>query len=215
MTEAVVLCGGAGRRIGGRSKPYVPLAGRPLLEHVLGRLRAARPAGRPFSRILLAGDASAEGAFTVHDPPEYVGRGPLAGVLAGLEAAAAEWVFVCACDAPFPSPGLVAALHELVGGDVEAVVPKWRADAQARSKERVFVEPLFAWWRRDAAAAIRAALRRNERRVSALLRKMKVKWASESLLRTHDPRLLSFFNVNSPREMEEAESLWRGSATVR
>jgi molybdopterin-guanine dinucleotide biosynthesis protein A len=38
-TLAVVLAGGLARRMGGGDKPLRPLGGRPILDHVLARVR--------------------------------------------------------------------------------------------------------------------------------------------------------------------------------
>ena len=38
-TTTVILCGGAGKRMGGADKPLLERAGRPLLEHILEELR--------------------------------------------------------------------------------------------------------------------------------------------------------------------------------
>ncbi|MEI7607417.1 MAG: NTP transferase domain-containing protein [Rhodospirillaceae bacterium] len=75
---AMVLAGGRGRRIGG-GKPARLLAGRPLLEHVLARLRPQVP------RLLVSGPAEDEalkhpGLSVIADAGPG-GRGPLAGLL--------------------------------------------------------------------------------------------------------------------------------------
>jgi len=80
---AVILAGGGGCRMGGVDTAFVELAGRPLLAHVLNRLRPQT------NRILLSanGDLS---RFDNFDLPIVTDRRPDLGPLAGIAEAAAE-----------------------------------------------------------------------------------------------------------------------------
>lgn len=108
---AVVLAGGTGRRMGGASKPDVTVAGRRMLDHVLGELAAqgvpAVVVGPPDL------DVPDGVALTREDPPF---GGPAAGIAAGYRAGTPLHgpgpVAVLACDAPFAPrvlPELAAA----------------------------------------------------------------------------------------------------------
>ncbi|MTK04689.1 molybdenum cofactor guanylyltransferase [Micromonospora sp. CP22] len=73
---AVVLAGGAGRRMGGRDKPAMPVGGVPMRERVLAAVADASP------RIVVGpGPAVAGVRLTREVPP---GGGPVAAVAAGL-----------------------------------------------------------------------------------------------------------------------------------
>ncbi|GGM30091.1 hypothetical protein GCM10011608_13390 [Micromonospora sonchi] len=73
---AVVLAGGAARRMGGRDKPTLPVGGVPMRERVLAEVADASP------RILVgAGPAPAGVRLTREVPP---GGGPVAAIAAGL-----------------------------------------------------------------------------------------------------------------------------------
>jgi molybdopterin molybdotransferase len=95
---ALVLAGGSGSRLGGADKGLVELAGAPLIEHVAARL-VPQVAG-----VLVSANRNVEvwrryGWPVLTDPPPG-GRGPLAGILAGLEACPTDWLLVVPCDAP-------------------------------------------------------------------------------------------------------------------
>lgn len=101
--DAIVLAGGAARRLGGVSKPDVELGGRRLIDGVLVAVADAR-------EIVVVGDVEVpEGVHrTVEDPPR---GGPVAGVAAGLDALAttgptADWTVLLACDLADPLPAL-------------------------------------------------------------------------------------------------------------
>jgi molybdopterin-guanine dinucleotide biosynthesis protein A len=101
--DAVVLAGGAARRLGGADKPAVDVGGVALLDRVL----AALPAG---CRVVVVGPPRPVGrpvAWTREDPP---GGGPAAGLAAGLALTSTAYVAVLACDLPFLQPDTVEAL---------------------------------------------------------------------------------------------------------
>src|SRR5689334_17296489 len=108
MTTALLLAGGQARRMGDGDKALKLLAGRTLLERVVAR---ARP--QVDSLVLNAnGDPERFAAFALPVIADTVPgfAGPLAGILAGLEWAAAhgdEWVVSIATDTPFFPTNLV------------------------------------------------------------------------------------------------------------
>lgn len=108
--DAVVLAGGAGRRLGGADKPALPVGGVPLLERVLDAVSGAeqvvvvgpeRPTGRPVR-------------WTREQPP---GGGPAAAVAAGLALVGAPLAVVLAADLPLLDRPTVTALLRAVRGD--------------------------------------------------------------------------------------------------
>ncbi|HKK04367.1 MAG TPA: molybdenum cofactor guanylyltransferase MobA [Gammaproteobacteria bacterium] len=105
---AVVLAGGRARRMQGRDKGLVPLAGRPLVAHVLDALR-------PQVGMLLINanrhrdDYARLGVPVFADTcPGYAG--PLAGMAAALRRVETDWAVIVPCDAPRIAPDLVARL---------------------------------------------------------------------------------------------------------
>jgi molybdopterin-guanine dinucleotide biosynthesis protein A len=107
--SAVVLCGGAGERMEGADKPLRPLLGQPLIERTL---RCLRP---QVAHIVLVANRTpqryaAYGAVVVDDGA-LRGRGPLAGIAAGLAVAPDEWVLSLPGDAPLLPPDLAARLR--------------------------------------------------------------------------------------------------------
>ncbi|MFE2531931.1 molybdenum cofactor guanylyltransferase, partial [Streptomyces sp. NPDC059371] len=92
--DAVVLAGGAARRLGGEDKPGVRVGGRTLLDRVLA---ACADAGRT---VVVAGPrpTARPVEWAREDPP---GGGPLAALDAGLRHTAAPYVLVLSADLPF------------------------------------------------------------------------------------------------------------------
>jgi molybdopterin-guanine dinucleotide biosynthesis protein A len=118
---AVVLAGGLARRMGGGDKALLRLRGRPLLDHVLDRVR---PQVRAVA-LSANGDPArfiAWGVAVLGDPvPGH--PGPLAGVLAGMRWAArmhptAELLLSVPTDTPLLPHDLVARLLAARAGGV-------------------------------------------------------------------------------------------------
>ncbi|MGV9877651.1 molybdenum cofactor guanylyltransferase, partial [Streptomyces cellulosae] len=101
--DAVVLAGGAARRLGGADKPAVRVGGRPLLDRVLAACADAR------TTVVVAGPRPTARPVTWarEDPP---GGGPLAALDAGLRHVTAEHVVLLSADLPFLDARTVAAL---------------------------------------------------------------------------------------------------------
>ncbi|GAA0902449.1 NTP transferase domain-containing protein [Streptomyces thermoalcalitolerans] len=106
--DAVVLAGGAARRLGGVDKPGVCVGGRTLLDRVLAACADARTTvvvsdPRPTARPV---------CWVREEPP---GAGPLAALDAGLRRTTADHVVVLSADLPFLRPvtvrRLLSALH--------------------------------------------------------------------------------------------------------
>nr|WSY57857.1 molybdenum cofactor guanylyltransferase [Streptomyces sp. NBC_00886] len=133
--DAVVLAGGAARRLGGADKPGLRVGGRALLDRVLAACADAgttvvvadpRPTPRPVR-------------WAREDPP---GAGPVAALDAGLRHTAADAVVVLSADLPFLEAATVRRLlTALRTSDAEGVL---LTDAEGRD------QPLVAAYRAPA-----------------------------------------------------------------
>jgi molybdopterin-guanine dinucleotide biosynthesis protein A len=193
----LLLAGGLSRRMGGGDKSLRLLAGRPVLAHVIERVRPQ------VRRLCLNanGDPARFAAFglpVVADSIEGF-AGPLAGVLAGLEWAAenapdCQWVASVPTDAPFLPRDLVQRLF----------VPCLRGDADmACAVSAGQAHPVAGLWPISARGQLRRALVEEEiRKVdlwTARYRLAPVEFSAEPV----DP----FFNANRPEDLAEAERL--------
>lgn len=103
--EAVVLAGGASRRMG-HDKAVLELDHQRLVDRLAGRLAEA------VGRVTVASGARSLGRDDeVADVPDV--EGPLAGLLAGLRVSRAPVVVVVPVDAPHTSPELLLRLADL------------------------------------------------------------------------------------------------------
>jgi molybdopterin-guanine dinucleotide biosynthesis protein A len=193
----ILLAGGLARRMGGGDKPMRIIAGRTILNRVIARLG---PQCDPL--ILNAnGDPS---RFAPCDLPVAADSvagfpGPLAGILAGLDWAAAHrpespFVLSAAADCPFLPRDLLARLHQ-------ARIEENAQLAIAASAGQT--HHVIGLWSVALREELRHALRtENVRKVelwTARYSVVTVTWPTEPL----DP----FFNANTADDLAEAERL--------
>lgn len=196
-TLGLVLAGGLARRMGGGDKALLRIGGVSILERVLERL-----APQTSGIILNANGDPRRFAPTglpvvADDVPGFAG--PLAGILAGLDWAAAHapeiaWIGSVPGDCPFLPRDLIARLH---AARTDAGAPL----ACAKSGE----------WRHPVAGLWPVALRDDLRHalVEENLRKIEI-WTSRhgvALAEWTDKPVDPFFNVNTPEDAARAEAI--------
>ena len=111
---AVILAGGAARRLGGAAKPLLPVGGRPMLDRVLAAVADAAVT----VVVGPAGLAVPPGVLRVSEEPP--GGGPVAALAAGISAIdretgrATEATALLAADLPFLTPEAIADLRTIL-----------------------------------------------------------------------------------------------------
>jgi len=191
VTFGVVLAGGLARRMGGGDKPLRLLGTRPMLDHVIGRISPQ------CGSLAINANGAPErfAAFGLPVLPDTIADhpGPLAGILAAMEASPLPWIVTVPGDSPFLPLDLVARLHAAREG---AGTP------MACAASGGYTHPPIALWPRDLAPALRSAIAAGERKID--------RWTGQFGVATaqwpctpYDP----FFNANTPEELAEAELL--------
>jgi molybdopterin-guanine dinucleotide biosynthesis protein A len=194
----LILAGGRGRRLGGRDKALLQLAGQPLLAHVAARL------GPQVAPLLVSanGDPARFAGFGLPVVPDQAAdfAGPLAGLSAAMAYLGAHHPTVghllsVPTDCPF-LPGDLAARLETCQRESGAGV------VSARSGGRD--HPTIALWSLTLHDAVREALARGQNGVMAFISRQphaSVAWG----VAPHDP----FLNINTAADLAEAERLCR------
>ena len=196
-TLGLVLAGGLARRMGGGDKARIKIGGASILQRVLARLTPQ------CNRIIINANGDPArfadtGLPVVADSvPDFAG--PLAGILAGLDWAAAnapaiEWLVSVPGDCPFLPKDLVTRLHDT---RTTANVPL----ACARSGE----------WRHPVVGIWPVKLREDLRRalVGENLHKIELwtAWHGIAIAEWPATPFDLFFNVNTPEDAARAEAI--------
>jgi len=149
----VVVCGGRSARMGS-DKARLLLDGRSLLERVVAEVREVVP-----EVVLACGPRERYGELGLPLAlDEWPDGGPLAGIVAGMEAVAADRILVVACDMPRVAGALFETLIDRATREA--------LDVCFFESERG-VEPLCAVYGRRCLEPMRRALSAGRRRVRA------------------------------------------------
>ncbi len=194
IMDAIILSGGKQRRMGGREKAFLDIGGKSLIERKVNLLSGI------FSRVIVVTNnpAAYEYLPVTLVPDEKEGFGPLMGLCCGLEKSQSEYCFVTTCDTPFVQEALIKHLNAAaVGFDV--AVPMWHG----------CYEPLCAVYSRRCIEHIRKTLE-TERKVILFYDKVNVNSIPMETVMQFDPEGISFFNINTDQDYEEALRIYKG-----
>jgi len=198
---AVVLAGGQGVRLGGGDKPLRTIAGRPMLDHVLERLK-----GQAVGIAISAnGDPRRLAGYRLPViPDEAAGAGPLAGILSGMrwaKARGAGRLLTVAGDTPFLPADLARRLGEV--GDSRIAV----ASSGGRR------HPVFALWPVALQADLASFLSSSGTlSVMAFLEPLEPVTVDFPFSLAGGKPLDPFFNVNTSEDLAQAEEIAAGLA---
>lgn len=183
----IILAGGESKRMGRPKHLLNTPHGVTITEHLISRLSPM------FTETLVVGrDLATHNSSSLRAIEDIcVARSPLVGIYSGLLAANSDLSFVLACDMPFVRASLVKHILSRSSG-VDVCVPIVNG----------YYEPLCAAYRRSAIPAIAAAIGRGMLKVTAPYTDLNLQKLSEGELRRFDHDLVSFTNLNVPRQLE-------------
>lgn len=192
--NAIVLAGGKGSRLG-RRKTLETVNSTPLLQRVVSRLAFL---GSTIIIVTAGEDSSPQMAGAnlriVNDV--YPGKGPLAGIHAGLKASDSFYNVVVASDMPFLNHALLRYMIDVSPG-FDLVVPRVGD----------LVEPLHAVYSRDCIEPVEALLKEGALSALRLLKLVNVRYVGAGEVDRFDPEHLSFFNINTEADLKKAREL--------
>lgn len=186
--SALILAGGASKRFG-RPKALIELAGRPLIVYAADAMGSLAD-----EMIVSVADPEMEGrirSFLPHVVFARDGRpgsGPIEGFRQGFRAARGEVLLVAPCDAPLLRPPLYRLLLDVLG-DYDAAVPKFDV-----------LDPVRAVYRRTRVLEVLDAVS-GIPSPSALVDRLRAVFVAADQIRTVDPTLASFLDVNTPEDL--------------
>ena len=197
--SGAILAGGKSRRMG-VEKAFIELGGSTIVERVIDAI------GQVVSEIIIVTNDPED---FIHVKAQYIrdlpidivkdihrGIGALGGLHSGLYHASEDRVFVCACDMPFMNPDLVRFIVKALDKN-DAAVPVVQG----------FFEPLLAAYSKRCIDSIEGEIKKGERQILSFYDSVKLRKINEWELRSVDKDLHSFININSPKDLIEAEKI--------
>lgn len=192
--SGIILAGGLNTRFSGREKAFITIGDERIMDRLYRLFR------NTFGKVIIV----------TNDPEKYLEwdahivadifpiRSSLSGIHAGLYYTQTPHAFITACDAPFLQKDVVETILGVLSDDIDVAIPETAAG----------MEPLCAAYSIRCLETIDRHLKRNKLKIQMFFRKMRVRRISEQTLRSVDPHLASFFNINSPPDLIRAETIW-------
>ena len=189
--SAIILAGGSSQRLG-TDKALLQLNGKWLLERVLDTLAS-------LSDDLLVVTSDKERLAHLAVPiilDARPGMGPLGGIHSGLQAMRHERGLFVACDMPLLNPQLLRYMI-LLSTNFDVVIARAGRD----------VEPLHAVYSKACVRPIEDSFDRGQLRVVSFFPEVHVRYVDPDEIDVLDPEHLSFFNINTPDDLNRAREL--------
>ena len=191
--SGVILAGGLNTRFSGQDKALVSVGRKRILDRIYEVFIQL------FDEIFLVSNNPVHylewDLNIVSDL--YPLRSSLTGIHAGLFYASNPYVFFIACDTPFLKKELIEAITDRIEPGYDAIIPETSAG----------LEPLCAVYAKRCLNRIEQHLAREMLKIQLVFKKNRIKKIPENLLREKDPDLISFMNINTPEDLENAETL--------
>lgn len=193
----VILAGGQNKRFAGTDKAFEQVGEASIFQHIYGMFREL------FDQTLLVTNHPEK--FMAWDIPMAADlfdfRSSLTGLHTGLFYTTTPYAFFAACDTPFLKKEMVRAVLEAIAPNLDIVVPR----------TALGFEPLCAAYSRQCLKPVQTQLDKKQLQIQRLFKTMRTREIPESVLRTIDPDLISFFNVNTPEDLEKARQMTGGT----
>ncbi|MFQ5934649.1 MAG: molybdenum cofactor guanylyltransferase [Dehalococcoidia bacterium] len=193
--SGVVLAGGQSKRLG-RNKAIEKIGEQPLIERVIQRLSQVTS-----ETIVIVADEGKSAALSL--PPWvrtaadlYPGCGSLGGIFTGLSTAQGDYSVVVAVDMPFLNVDLLRFMVDLIS-EYDAVVPVISGRP----------EPTHAIYAKNCVGPIERRLQAGELKIAGFFEDVNVGYVEEDEIEAFDPNHLSFFNINTQKDLDKALAL--------
>jgi len=202
--SAIILAGGFSHRFG-QDKGLLQLANKPLIKYVLDAISTLVDE----KMVVASSKVQAENYANVLGSDVNVlidvddAQSPLVGALTGFKEAHGEYALLLPCDTPLVSRDVISLLFELCINR-NAVIPRW---------PNGYIEPLQAvYCTKPAYEAAKNALSEGKLNMQSMIDRLRsVRYVSTLVLQQLDPELRTFFNINTPLDLRNAENMLKRS----
>jgi molybdopterin-guanine dinucleotide biosynthesis protein A len=192
MLTIAIHAGGRSERMG-VEKAHLPLAGIPLIEHVLKRISGLG------DELLITTNTPEKFAYLgIRTVPDLLPHsGAIIALHSALNAAQHKHVLSLACDMPFLNRKLIDHIINL-SPNADVIVPFYKGE----------YEPFHAVYSRNCIAAIEKMLDLKLRRMVDIYDRVSVYKVGEKEISDIDLSDLSFFNINTREDLALAEQIY-------
>ncbi len=201
--SGIIISGGRSSRLG-QDKGLMKLDGKPLVCWAVDRLQSVVD-----EVIVVIGSENMIQHYSMVVPDDvrvvtdcYPEDSPIIGLITGLREARGEYAVVCACDMPFIDPNIIELLFDVSLG----------LNGTLFVKPNGWIEPIPSVYHVTNCLSYAEVLRKKgEMRIRKVLENMQdtVSLPVEEL-RSIDPELASFIDLDTVDSIKEAQKLFHG-----
>ncbi len=190
-STGVILAGGRNSRLPGEKKALRKIDGKMIMDRIYQELSFV------VDEVIIVTNEPEEfsqwDAMIVSDIDPS--RCALAGVHAGIYYATYDKIFITACDTPFIKRDIIEFILSFADPKHDVIIPQGEGGLEA----------LLAVYSKACLPLIEKNLNDNIFMIKKFYAKNKVKSIALDKLKQIDPLMESFFNVNTPEDIEQAD----------
>jgi molybdopterin-guanine dinucleotide biosynthesis protein A len=190
--SVAILAGGHSSRMG-RNKAFIKINRRPIIERIIERVQPLAD-----DILIVTNKPTQYTHLGLHTYTDVIpNKGPLGGLFTAIHWSPGDYTLVVSCDQPFLNTTLLQSLIDLRNG-YDVVVPLSRDN---------YPQSMHAVYGRTCLDAIRRSLEANRLKIISFFSEVNVREVSDMEIDRYDPERLSFYNVNTPDDLAQAEQI--------
>ncbi|WP_407431646.1 molybdenum cofactor guanylyltransferase [Methanobrevibacter sp.] len=200
MKSSIILCGGQSRRMG-QDKGSLIIKDKPMIKYILSTLN-----NEIDEAVIVLNDSERIDKYKEFiNPTDYTykikfaedkikNKGPISGILTGLENITTEYAIVFPCDNPFISKNTIQTLFSEITENLQAVVPYHDPENKLKTSE-----PLHSIYNKNIIPLINELILKDCLHIKGIIEKIETKYV---LIDNKKILKKEFRNLNSPEDLE-------------
>ena len=200
MKSSIILCGGQSRRMG-KDKGSLIIKDKPMIKYILSTLNNEIDE----VIIVLNDNKRIDKYMEFINPEDYSyklkfvedkikNKGPISGILTGLENISSEYAIVFPCDNPFVTKNTIQTLFNEITCNIQAVVPYHDPENKLKTSE-----PLHSIYNKNIIPLIDNLILNDSLHIKRIIEKIDTKFV---LIDNKKILKKEFRNLNHPEDLK-------------
>lgn len=188
----IILAGGKNTRLK-TAKSFLKIGNETIIENIMTKFKSL------FDEIIIVtNNPELFNHLTNHHLTKIVNdvipdKGSLGGIYSGLVISKSKYNFVVACDMPFINGQLINYMKNNCDG-FDVIIPKLKYGYEA----------LHSIYSKNCIGFIKKQLQQNKLKIIDFFPQVKVKEINEDTIKQFDSKLVSFLNINTNADYQQA-----------
>ncbi len=199
IKSCIILCGGQSRRMG-QDKGSMLIQDKPMIKHILSTLN-----NEINEAIIVLNDKKRIAKYKQFiDPKDYAykinfvedeikNKGPLPGLMTGLENITGQYSLVLPCDSPYVTKNYINTIFNEINEDYQAIVPYHDSENKLKTSE-----PLHSIYSKSIVPEIEDLISEDTLHIKGLIKKIETKFV---LIDNKKILKKEFRNLNRPSDI--------------